>query len=1078
MITRPRSSRIAWFIEGVRSRARAFWGWLTCSPWGRSVVIVLVVGVLTLTALHPLFFGSLPSGTESTLHLTRLIGLSHAGKLWPRFLPGLGFGYGLPLFVTLSPLYLLFPELFHLLGMSFVGALLLSAALYTIFGALGAYRLGESWGGPLMGLVTTAAFVYSPYLLILWAGHGALSELLALALLAWNFFTLRRVAIGGRRGDLLLGAVLLAALLLADPAMSPVGFVLLFAYALALWWISPDPHRAFLRLTLAILLGAGLAAFFWVPALVEGEYLQLDRLIAGEGFATHFQSLRQVFSLPQTADLTRLSHPDRHPLGWPQLLLALAGAGLVARKGTRRHPERAPLRHWLLIAAPLLVGLVVLTLPASGLLWKAIPRLQLIRYPRRMISPASLILAAAAGSGMALAARRLRSGLLRGIAAGGIVLLLIIYSLPWLYTTFLPNDATGSIVDAQNIEREQLIQGAPLDAVSYPRWVTTLPDADRLTGLYAESDTIPRLQPNPAIAESQLRWDKDGGWMVFVAEEDTTLVFDWFYFPGWWALLDNEPVTIRPNTPDGLISIAVPEGIHLLEIGFSPTRVQLAAGIVSGVMLVILLVVLLAPRRALPIWSPPELPPIDQWPQAGPVFAGVLIAGLLAFSLKALVIDNIQSPFKTNRYSEGMIAGLDHPVDAVFGEQIRLIGYDLPDSAFRSGQSLPLTLYWTPSGRMIPQQIGGSLLLRDSAGIIVSQLDFAAPGGISTTEWVPGFYVSQPVDLPLPPGTPPGVYTLQIALDDPASGYNLGVIDAVGQSGILLDLAAVEVVSPRRAASTGDLEIGPLLNANLDGALTLVTMNTIPTGAEVGQPLPVIWVWRAREVPSGALDARLIWIDGEGEIAAVSRSVPPATGYPTDQWRKRDVWRGAHMLHVPGSLDAGRYDVAVQLVDAGGQPTGDQVVVGSMTVSTPPRSFELPPMQIAAAADWANGIRLLGYDLPQTRFSQGDGLHLTLYYQPQQPLTDNLTSVVQLIDEAGQVRAQWEQIPANGSRPTTGWAPGEVVDVAYGLVLGESIPPGSYRLRVGWKATPGGAISALADGGEFYILPQVIVIGA
>ncbi len=1037
---------------------------------------MLTVGVLALTALHPLFFGSLPSGDESMLHLYRLIGYDHAGKLWPRFLPGLGFGYGLPLFVTLSPLYLLLPEFLHMLGMSFVGALLLSAALYTLFGALGAYRLGDSWGGPLMGLVTAAAFVYSPYLLILWAGHGALSELLALALLAWNFYTLHRVAIGGRRGDLLRAALLLAALLLADPAISPIGFILLIVYALVLWWISPDPRRAFLRLVLAIIVGAGLSAFFWVPALAEGEYLQLDRLIAGESYAAHFQSLRQVFLFPPTADLTRLSRPDRHPLGWPQLLLGIGGAVLVARKGTRHHPERAPLRRWILIAAPLLVGLVVLSLPASGLMWKAVYRLQLIQYPWRLIGPASLILAAAAGSGAALVTRRLRSALLRGIAAGGIVLLLIVYGLPWLYTTFLPNEQSGSIIDAQNYERERLLQGAPPDAESYPRWVTTLPGPDRLTGLYAESDTIPRLQPNPAIAESQLRWDKDGGWMVFVAEEETTLLFDWFYFPGWWALLDSAPLTIRPNAPDGLISIAVPEGIHLLEIGFSPTRVRLAAGIISLVMLAIMLAVLLLPRRALPIWSPPELPVVDRWPQAGPVFAGVLIAGLLAFSLKALLIDNIQSPFKHNRYSESTIAGLEHPVDAVFGEQIRLIGCDLPGSTFRSGQALPLTLYWTPSGDMIQQKIGGSLLLRDPAGIIVSQVEFAAPDGIPTSEWVPGFYVRQAVDLPLPPGTPPGVYALQAALIDPVFGYNLGVIDAAGQTDILLDLAVVEVAPPRRAASTGDLEIGPLLNADLDGALTLVTMNAISSEAEVGQQVPVIWVWRAREVPSGALDARLIWIDEEGEIAASSRSVPPATGYPTDQWRKRDVWRGVHMLHVPGSLDAGRYEVAVQLVDAGGQPTGDQVIVGSMVVSTPPRSFEVPAMQIAAAVDWSNGIRLLGYDLPRTRFSQGDGLHLSLYYQPQQPLTDNLTSVVQLVDEAGQMRAQWEQIPANGSRPTTGWAPGEVVEVVYGLVLGESIPPGSYRLRVGWKETPGGAISGLADGSEFYILPQVITI--
>jgi uncharacterized membrane protein YfhO len=106
--------------------------------------------------------------------------------------------------------------------------------------------------------------------------------------------------------------------------------------------------------------------------------------------------------------------------------------------------------------------------------------------------------------------------------------------------------------------------------------------------LYAESEVIPRLQPNDEIAIESMSWQTMGTALSFEAREDTSLVFDWLYFPGWWARLDGEPVPITPTTPQGFLSIEAKEGKHTLEIGFGPTPLRRGAVIASGVSVLVL----------------------------------------------------------------------------------------------------------------------------------------------------------------------------------------------------------------------------------------------------------------------------------------------------------------------------------------------------------------------------------------------------------------------------------------------------------------------------------------------------------
>ncbi|HEC24110.1 MAG TPA: hypothetical protein ENI95_14455, partial [Chloroflexi bacterium] len=144
---------------------RDLWRRLSRSPFLRRLAPSLVIAILVLPAVHPLTFGALPDTPDGLLHLYRLIALDHAirhGDLWPRYVPGALFGYGAPIFNFYAPLSLYPLELLHLIGLRFLDALLVGMALYTFAGALGAYRLGEAWGGPVSGITASVAYTYAP----------------------------------------------------------------------------------------------------------------------------------------------------------------------------------------------------------------------------------------------------------------------------------------------------------------------------------------------------------------------------------------------------------------------------------------------------------------------------------------------------------------------------------------------------------------------------------------------------------------------------------------------------------------------------------------------------------------------------------------------------------------------------------------------------------------------------------------------------------------------------------------------------------------------------------------------------
>jgi mannosyltransferase len=128
---------------------------------------------------------------------------------------------------------------------------------------------------------------------------------------------------------------------------------------------------------------------------------------------------------------------------------------------------------------------------------------------------------------------------------------------------------------------------------------------------------------------------------------------------------------------------------------------------------------------------------------------------------------------------------------ATFGALGRLLGYDGPTL---TGDTLALTLYWQALGPSAgPYNVSVQLL--DAGGVLAAQRDQPpGDGAYSTTGWLEGEVLADAYRVDLPPGLPPGTYTVIVKLYDAMSFAPLSVSLPDGSAaGEYLRIAEVEI---------------------------------------------------------------------------------------------------------------------------------------------------------------------------------------------------------------------------------------------------------------------------------------------
>ncbi|MFL7840408.1 MAG: hypothetical protein ACK2T4_05985 [Candidatus Promineifilaceae bacterium] len=120
-------------------------------------------------------------------------------------------------------------------------------------------------------------------------------------------------------------------------------------------------------------------------------------------------------------------------------------------------------------------------------------------------------------------------------------------------------------------------------------------------------------------------------------------------------------------------------------------------------------------------------------------------------------------------------------------------------------------------------------------------------------------------------------------------------------------------------------------------------------------------------------------------------------------------------------------------------------------------------------------LRLTGYSLSSTSAAPGDSIELTLFWQSAGPASRPFTVFNQLLDENGQLVAQQDNWPVNGSWPPSCWRAGDEIVDRYTLTLPADVEPGSYRLVSGLYDAASGERVPLPEGGDTVELATITV---
>ncbi|GAB4450599.1 MAG: hypothetical protein Fur0044_46120 [Anaerolineae bacterium] len=383
------------------------------------------------------------------------------------------------------------------------------------------------------------------------------------------------------------------------------------------------------------------------------------------------------------------------------------------------------------------------------------------------------------------------------------------------------------------------------------------------------------------------------------------------------------------------------------------------------------------------------------------------------------------------------------PLGGEFGGEVRLLGYDLPPAPL-SGQPLVVTLYWRvlsppPADRYI------YLRLVDAQGRIWARADSPPVMGLwPVSRLEPDMLIEDDQELPIPPGTPPGTYRLEVGWYDSASGQTLPATgQPLGGGGGLL-LGEIQL-------GWQSLSVPPDLPHQTDTALApnahLVGYEAPPPAATTGDILPIHLAWR--EAGSlwdfTAVPNNFVMFEWRQSHHASAEQFDPLP-FPIEAWGRDALLRSQHEVIVPATLAAGRYELVVML-HTGSDPAGQAFSLGWVDVTSPPHQFDLPVSARlpTAPAHLKPGITLVGYEAeltPQT-------LELKLYWQTEAPLTSRYKVFAQLLTSDNTLFAQSDSFPAGGQRPTTGWLPGEIIADAHTLTFSTPPPPGKYHLIAG-----------------------------
>jgi hypothetical protein len=181
-------------------------------------------------------------------------------------------------------------------------------------------------------------------------------------------------------------------------------------------------------------------------------------------------------------------------------------------------------------------------------------------------------------------------------------------------------------------------------------------------------------------------------------------------------------------------------------------------------------------------------------------------------------------------------------------------------------------------------------------------------------------------------------------------------------------------------------------------------------------------------------------------------------GAPTNQWPVREIRPDGRTLAIPADTPPGLYKLVASIYDPA---TLEPLPVTPLTggdAAMPANAWDVALLQIGVQAPAASPlediflfgdhIALHGADWP-AQTARGDTARISLQWEGGAPDPRNYTVFIHLVNAAGELAAQQDQMPLNGFAPTHLWTTGLRLEDVHEVTLPEDLPAGRYAIRVG-----------------------------
>jgi hypothetical protein len=260
------------------------------------------------------------------------------------------------------------------------------------------------------------------------------------------------------------------------------------------------------------------------------------------------------------------------------------------------------------------------------------------------------------------------------------------------------------------------------------------------------------------------------------------------------------------------------------------------------------------------------------------------------------------------------------------GGRVELLGYNLFPTAFRPGDSLPLTLFWRAESDLDEDYfVLLQLRAEDGTGWTLHR-ERSAGGSYPTTLWEQGEVVREQLDARIPADAPSGRYALMAGLADAGSGEEVG----------LASLAELTVEGRPRTFKVPPIQYP--LEVNLGDQVELLGYDLDVTELKTGRMLSLTLYWKSLAEMDTSYTVFVHILDGENRIWGQRDSLPGGGTSPTIGWLPGEVIADAYEVSIQPEAPLGSYVIEVGMYRA---ETGQRLSVSGEEEQIPRDSILL-----------------------------------------------------------------------------------------------------------------------------------------